>query len=188
MISKKKKIIEAARITLINEGSSNFSMRKVAAEASISLGNLQYHFKTKVELIQGVLKNYIEIYKAEFEKFIDAGYKGRDGLNVFIRMILIDETNEDDKFFIALFTFLEQKGIEVPLKYFYDELFTILGQVLEKIADFSCSPESIFRGSSLLLPYFEGYGSVASFVKLDHDEIARLLADTVWGILKDQRK
>ena len=185
MISKKEKIIEAACITLIREGSSNFSMRKVADDLSMSLGNLQYHFKTKSDLIQGILKRYIGIYKIEFEKFIYDSNKGRKVLEQFIKKILIDEVNDDDPFFIALYGFAEQKGMDIPLKFFYGELFTLLGQALEEIADSPCSPEAIYRGTALLLPYIEGYGSVGSYVKLDHDEMSILLADTLWNILKD---
>lgn len=184
MISKKEQIIEAACTTLIREGSSHFSMRKVADEASMSLGNLQYYFKTKSDLIQGVLKSYIESYRNEFDKFFDIGTNGRDGLKGFIKKILIDETNDDDnQFFIALYTFAEQKELEIPLKYFYKELITILGQALEKVANYPCSPEAIERGTAFLLPYFEGYGTVSLYLKLDHDEMAGILADTVWSLL-----
>ncbi len=185
MISKKDQIIEAACTTLIREGSNNFSMRKVADVLSMSLGNLQYHFKTKSDLIHGIMKRYIEIYRIEFEKFFSDSNKGREVLEQFIKKILIDEVNDiDDPFFIALYGFADQKGMDTTLKYFYGELFSLLGQALETIADSPCSPEAIYRGTALLLPYIEGYGSVGSFVKLDHDEISGLLADTVWNILK----
>jgi AcrR family transcriptional regulator len=188
MISKKDKIIEAACATLIREG-SNFSMRKVADELSMSLGNLQYHFKTKSDLIQGMMKRYIDLYRREFEKFIQNSNKGKEGVKKFIRMILVDEANDNgDQFFIALYSFADQKGMEIPLQYFYRETFSILGEFLEIIADFPCSSGAIHRASSLLLPYIEGYGTVGSHVEIDHGEMAGILTDMVWSLLLEESR
>ncbi len=184
MISRKEQIIEAACATLIREGSSNFSMRKVAGELSMSLGNLQYHFKTKSDLIQGILKRNIDLYRIEFEKFIQNNKKGKEGVKKFIRMILIDEAKDDgDQLFIALNSFADQKGIEIPVQYFYRETFSILGEFLETIANFPCSSQALHCASALLLPYIEGYSAVVSYVKLDHDDMAGILTDMVWSLL-----
>ena len=40
-------ILEAAELLLIDSGYHNFSMRKVATKAGISVGNLQYYFPSK---------------------------------------------------------------------------------------------------------------------------------------------
>lgn len=184
MISKKNQIIEAACTILIREGSSNFSMRKVADELSMSLGNLQYHFKTKSDLIQGMMKRYIDLYRIEFDKFIQCNNKGKEGVKEFIRMILIGESNDDgDQFFIALYSFADHKGMESPLQYFYRETFSMLGEFLETIAGFSCSSGAIYRACSLILPYIEGYNTIGTCVKLDHDDMAGILTDMVWNLL-----
>lgn len=187
MISKKDQIIEAACATLIREGSSNFSMRKVAEDLSMSLGNLQYHFKTKSDLIHGMVKQYINLYRIEFDKFILNNNKGREGVKDFIRMILIDETNDDgDQFFIALYSFADQKGMESTVQFFYRETFSILCEFLESIANIPCSSVALHRAGSLLLPYMEGYSTVGSYIKLDHDEMAGLLTEMVWNLLSVQ--
>jgi len=189
MISKKEKIIEAACTTLIREGSSNFSMRKVAEELSMSLGNLQYHFKTKSDLIQGILKHYTDLYRIEFEKFIQNNNKGKEGVRQFIQMILIEETNDDgDQFFIALYSFADQKGLEIPLHYFQRETFSMLGEFLEIIADIPCSSGAIHRACALLLPYIEGYSTVGSYIELDLDDMAEILSDTVWSLLIEESR
>ena len=189
MISKKEQIIEAACTTLTREGSSNFSMRKVADELSMSLGNLQYHFKKKSDLIQGMMKRYIDLYRSEFEKFIHNSNKGKEGVTKFVRMILIDEVNDyGDQFFIALYSFGDQKEMEIPLQYFYREIFSILGDFLEIIADVTCSSQAKHRASALLLPYIEGYGTVGSYVELDHSDMAGILSDTVWSLLMEESR
>ena len=53
-------VLLAATTILIEQGVSGFSVRKVAQEANISLGNLQYHFPTRNHLIHGLFKQISE--------------------------------------------------------------------------------------------------------------------------------
>lgn len=55
-------IVAAAENVLIEEGYHNFSLRKVAAAAGIKLGNLQYYFPTKDELVKTMLDQVIQVY------------------------------------------------------------------------------------------------------------------------------
>ncbi len=160
-------------------------MRKVALQASMSLGNLQYYYKTKTDLINGILENYIQVYKIELYNYLKSCPKGRDGLESFIRSVLSDTVQDDDKFFIALFSFAELEGMETSLKLFYGELFNLLTHALEIILGVSSTSEGLKKGSALLLPYFEGYWSVGNYTEIKHDEMARILADTVMVLITD---
>ncbi len=53
-------VLEAAYKLLIEEGAQSFSMRKVAQGAEISLGNLQYHFATRNELVHALFDRIAE--------------------------------------------------------------------------------------------------------------------------------
>jgi AcrR family transcriptional regulator len=79
-------ILEAARHIIVLDGYSNFTMRKVAAKAGISLGNLQHYFTGKSALLRELLtylnRRYDEDYAAleaaaagdreqQFRSFID---------------------------------------------------------------------------------------------------------------------
>ena len=55
-------IIDSCRELIIEQGFSELSLRKVARKAGIGLSSLQYHFRTKEELIQGVVLNTRDIY------------------------------------------------------------------------------------------------------------------------------
>lgn len=59
-------IVDAAETLLIEEGYHNFSLRKVAAAAGIKLGNLQYYFPTKDDLVKAMLDQVIQVYLEEF--------------------------------------------------------------------------------------------------------------------------
>jgi AcrR family transcriptional regulator len=184
MISKKDKILKVANKLLVEEGSSNFSMRKVATEASMSLGNLQYYFKTKTDLINGILEYYINTYKEELDSYLEGCIKGREGLEEFIKSMLLESINdEDDKFYITLFSSAELKGLDIPLKQHYGELLNMLNIVLDTIIGESLAPESLNRGSALLFPYFEGYASVGTYTTIDHNSMAKVLSDMVWELV-----
>ncbi|MFT4104131.1 MAG: helix-turn-helix domain-containing protein [Lacrimispora sp.] len=55
-------IITAARKLFIENGYDNVSMRDVAAELSISVGNLTYHFKKKEDLLEAVVMDFSSRY------------------------------------------------------------------------------------------------------------------------------
>ncbi|MFT5852125.1 MAG: AcrR family transcriptional regulator [Colwellia sp.] len=64
-----KLILEAAEQLLIDSGYHNFSMRKVASKAGVSVGNLQYYFPSKDKLLESLLDKVIQNYLDTFEKF-----------------------------------------------------------------------------------------------------------------------
>ena len=184
MKSKKEIIIEAARSILIREGSSGFSMRKVAVEASMSLGNLQYYYETKTDLLYGLLNSYIDSYKREYEKFLLAGMKDRGDLRHLIHSTLEEEaSNEDLPFFRALFSFTEQDLLEKFLNLFYQEVYALLCEGLAQLVNLPNDALVVHRAASLLLPYFDGYGLSSPHLGIDREEIADILTDLVWDWL-----
>ena len=60
-------ILFAAEKLLIHEGYHNFSLRKVAATANLTLGNLQYYYPSKDALIKAMLDNCIQRYLDMFD-------------------------------------------------------------------------------------------------------------------------
>jgi AcrR family transcriptional regulator len=61
-------ILLAAENLVIDEGYHNLSLRKVAATAELTLGNLQYYFPTKDSLVKAMLDNSIQRYLDKFEE------------------------------------------------------------------------------------------------------------------------
>lgn len=60
-------ILLAAEQLIIDEGYHNFSLRKVATAAEMTLGNLQYYFPSKDSLLKAMLNNCIQSYLDWFE-------------------------------------------------------------------------------------------------------------------------
>ena len=63
-------IMEACKSVLIDKGYTQFSLRNVAGEAGMYLSNLQYYFRTREELIRGLIEynsqSYLEKYERRF--------------------------------------------------------------------------------------------------------------------------
>ena len=70
------KILNAALHVFTEYGHSALSLRKVAEEAGIAVGNLTYHFPTKHALLDAMLRealaDYVEEHLAQFETDRDA--------------------------------------------------------------------------------------------------------------------
>ncbi|MBT8472523.1 MAG: TetR/AcrR family transcriptional regulator [Marinicaulis sp.] len=66
-----RKILDSARDNFTAFGYSGLSMRKVASDANISVGNLTYHFPTKRKLIDAILKDALGDFIAAHLEQID---------------------------------------------------------------------------------------------------------------------
>lgn len=64
----KERILEAALQLFNQEGIGNISMRRIAEEAGIQIGNLTYHFRNRDNLIEGLLNQLIEELENEISK------------------------------------------------------------------------------------------------------------------------
>ncbi len=93
-------ILLAAEKLLIDEGYHNFSLRKVAARACLTLGNLQYYFPSKDALIKAMLDNCIERYLALFEQIrAEAGTDPQEQFIALITGIIRDLNNKSTTVF-----------------------------------------------------------------------------------------
>ena len=70
-LETRQKIIDVARHILIEEGYENFILRRVAQEADIKPGNLQYYFSSKKELLSAVLLPEISRYEDVYDQFAE---------------------------------------------------------------------------------------------------------------------
>ena len=68
-----QKILTAAYDIFVREGHAGFTLRKVAAEAGIAVGNLTYHYATKQALIEAMMyeamADYAEAHLAIYKKW-----------------------------------------------------------------------------------------------------------------------
>lgn len=99
-------ILDAAEQLMIEEGYHNFSIRKVANKAEITVGNLQYHFATKALLIEAMLDQCIGRYLELFARTrAESGDDPREQLKHLIHVIYADlNTRTTTRFFPELWS------------------------------------------------------------------------------------
>jgi AcrR family transcriptional regulator len=59
-------VLTAAEKLLRDSGPEGFTLRAVADEVGISLGNLQYYFPARAELLDAVFQRYVEAFRSDF--------------------------------------------------------------------------------------------------------------------------
>ncbi|MDE0064001.1 MAG: TetR/AcrR family transcriptional regulator [Gammaproteobacteria bacterium] len=87
-------ILEQSTQVLMRDGYSQFSLRRVAQAAGVTLGNLQYYFPTKPDLVEAMLIHVVEGYVETFDRLM-AEVEGRpeEQLAAVLTYVIRDLTN-----------------------------------------------------------------------------------------------
>ena len=182
MNSTKNRILQAARTVLINQGSGGFSMRKVAAEAAITLGNVQYHYKTKTDLLSELMLWYVAEYKNGLLQTMNDVEAGKEGLRRFIEVVLSDEADSDEiKLSLAIVSCAEEQALTNQFAAFYDEFYALLADFLGRIAGKPVESSCIQTGASILLTVINGYGLVSQQLGINTQVMADELTTMIWN-------
>lgn len=190
MTKKKQTILLAAISVLKAEGGASFSMRKVASEAGISLGNLQYHFPTLEDLLSGLLCNFIEEYRKELK-----GLQTREQISEaefveIIKKIVVEESyNDGFPLLRAIFLVSDDHWIHKQLVSYYSELFDLLKELIENVRiEHKQNPEkrqrAINTAASIILPFLSGYGLVEGVVSVSSNELIKHICQSALAELQ----
>ncbi len=97
-------IIQTAQNILVTEGLVNLTIRRVAREIGISIGNLLYYFSSKEDLLQAIIEDVIRGYDEELENeiksFPDSPEKR---FKAFIRYLIADTKKPEVRGFFYQF-------------------------------------------------------------------------------------
>ncbi len=134
------KILESARDLMISGGYHNLTLRKVAAGAGISVGNLSYYYSNKQDLLRDLLDHVIDSYMWEFDKVRqDAGDSVEAQFVAIVRFIIEDiGTQETTNFFPELWALANHDSyaaermeeIYIKARIVLNELIAILNPAL----------------------------------------------------------
>lgn len=61
-INTKIKILDAAEVLFAETGFADTSLRQITSRAEVNLASVNYHFGSKKELIQAVIKRYLDVF------------------------------------------------------------------------------------------------------------------------------
>jgi AcrR family transcriptional regulator len=188
MDSTKQAIVAAGRQLLLDSGAGDFSMRKVASAAGMSLGNLQYHFKTRDDLLEGMLDWFVYEYTRDLGELGSVEIQDASGLSILIRQILEEESGEEEFPFIrALLILTNEKRMTAKLDEYFGGLYDIFRKALARIADIDEESHSAHRAASLFLPYLQGYALVRNRLDCDIHCVTQMLSEQIWTILQEER-
>lgn len=87
-------ILEQSTQVLMRDGYSQFSLRRVAQAAGVTLGNLQYYFPTKPDLVEAMLVHVIEGYVETFDRLMaEVGGRPEEQLTAVLTYVIRDLTS-----------------------------------------------------------------------------------------------
>ena len=86
----RNKVINVAREILVTEGYEGFAFRKIAAQAGITAGNLQYYFKSKRELVSAVLLEEMHRYEESYKEITEASASPKTATKQLIDFLIQD--------------------------------------------------------------------------------------------------
>ncbi len=137
-------ILKAAEDILIDTGYHNFSLRKVATQAGISLGNLQYYFRTKQSLTSALLDNIIEDYLNVFDELRGQG-SPKEQLSKIIAHVISDlNTKRTSVFFPEVWSLSNhEEGITEAMDRMYGRYRAVLRDVIMEINTDLSEPQAM---------------------------------------------
>ncbi len=70
--STKRAILQAAEVLFAEQGYAQTSMRSITSRAGVNLASVNYHFGSKKNLIQAVLKQYFDVLMPQIDSTLDS--------------------------------------------------------------------------------------------------------------------
>jgi len=116
-------ILRAARHVLATAGYARLSMRAVAREAHVAVGNVVYYFPSKHSLMHAVIMALLAHYKINAREYL-RNASGKTGFAELLRWYMGDSvSHETSRVFRELWTMaLHDPAIAKAMDRFYDEL------------------------------------------------------------------
>lgn len=84
-------ILHAALRILIDDGYRALSMRRIASECGLKLGNITYHFPTRDDLVRALLDAVIASYEIEFEEINERPHSSAEARLADICSLIIQD-------------------------------------------------------------------------------------------------
>lgn len=176
-------IIDCTLDILRDGGEQGVSMRKVAAKAGMSLGNLQYYFKSKDELFAGVIREYFGRCSGHFNAALaERRPEGRlETIRFLVEYGMDYADSEIAKVFRELWGIAARnRSVENHLHEYYRAYADAL---VEMLVPYAKTPAAASTVASFLIPFYEGYGMISSPLPSDRREMAEGLVRMVDALL-----
>jgi AcrR family transcriptional regulator len=100
--ARQAEVLAMARRVLVEEGYDRFSLRDIATRVGVTLGNLQYYFPARDDLLEAVLRAELVRDQAELAALAAAARSPRDALAAVVRHLIEEWTREARRVYVVL--------------------------------------------------------------------------------------
>jgi AcrR family transcriptional regulator len=89
-------ILRAARKVLASVGYARLTMRAVASQAGLTVGNLAYHFPSKRGLVRALILSLVADYQSKSDEYLrTVGHRQRGGFAGLLRWLVEDSVSSE---------------------------------------------------------------------------------------------
>ena len=130
---RREEILLIARNVLISDGFSQFSMRDIAGRADMKLGNLQYYFPSREELLEAVVRAEFEANLAAVQTIGDASGDGAEALTDAARYLVRQWLNEGARIYAVMsFLAMHEDRFQKLHREIYEQFYEALDPFLTR--------------------------------------------------------
>ncbi|MEM9541680.1 MAG: TetR/AcrR family transcriptional regulator [Cyanobacteria bacterium P01_E01_bin.42] len=185
----KTHIIQAAIALLKVHGIEGLTMRKVATQAEMSLGNLQYHFKDKTALMAGLAEHYFGECESLLDDYqhtpIDGTTEEKLRNLIFFLLDHVDCMSDMCRIFREIWALsTRDEDINIQLIDYYKVTMQKLSKLLILVSGCEKAANDM---ASLLMPYIEGYSIVFPALPQSKHDTMQILTKLCCVICQDAR-
>ena len=151
-------ILKAARTVLIEEGASAFTIRRIAAECGMKVGNVSYHFPRKEMLIQILLDEILENYDKLLEDRVrQPELSAEERLRLIIVICLDDIAGKrTTRLFTELWALANQNEFVADrVRVFYQRVHDFIGEYVAQLNP-ALSPDEVHTVALYISASMEG--------------------------------
>lgn len=176
---RKKAVLDAAQTLLVEAGGAALTMRKVSDRAGISLGNLQYHFPKREDILTALLKRFLSRYEQELESLdlVPSSNLQNDLEAIFLRILKSSDFGVACTFFIEIWAASNQsRELQRELAAYYHRLTEFYRRILVALTDEKAA-SGISQAISVVLPMIEGHCATRTAQAVSDEDLAK---DWAW--------
>jgi len=127
-------ILVAARRVLVDNGYDQFSMREIAASVGMKLGNLQYYFRSREDLLEALIRVEFEENLGMLERFASADGEPIGSLKSATRALVKVWMREGASVYAVMsFLALHHDRFRDLHREIYDRFYEVIGAFLHNI-------------------------------------------------------
>ena len=131
-LQQREEILAVARKRLVEEGYNHFVLREIAAQCGMTIGNLQYYFRTRELLLEAVTRAALFDDLKTLDAISQSAPRGKAQLRELASAILRKWLGENDKIYaVASFLSRSEPAFRSLLSELYGQFFDHLIVVLK---------------------------------------------------------